>query len=297
MQRARSSRDVRFATDDDSDYEYERTSFTYRPLSRLPTPPPTLSKPSLADQSLEDDDTLNPRHRGPAIHLVNLIPASASLASASVPFVQAMLSRANLSMEVLALAVCILDSLDTKFARTWRLSCPLSCPMRCADDDDYDHLDSPAAASSPALVKRHSLPSTPRDAPRQQLHIDSVRPEIIILAALVIASKFTQDSQQPPHFYRLAWGRGLWSNEQLNATELRIMESLDYRILPLCDDDCLTDAMVDMQLAGELEESASRWIGAREPTPPDSAAGSDCEFVPSHNRSKTLGVSLLDGFR
>ncbi|UKZ60073.1 uncharacterized protein TrAtP1_001359 [Trichoderma atroviride] len=291
MQRG-GSRDVRFAADDDSDYEYERASFIYRPLSRLPTPPPTLNKPSFADQSLEDDDTLNPRYRGPAIHLVNLIPASASLASASVPFVQAMLSRADLSIEVLALAVCILDSLDTKFARTWRLSCPLSCPMR-SNDDDLDSL----TVTSPALVKRHSLPLTPRDAPRQQLHIDSVRPEIIILAALIIAAKFTQDSQQPPDFYRLAWGRGLWSNHQLNLTELRILESLDYRILPLYDDDYLTDAMVDMQLAGDLEESGSRWNTAREPTPPDSAAGSDCEFVPSHNRSKTLGVALLDGFR
>jgi hypothetical protein len=201
-----------------------------------------------------------------------------------------MLSRADLSIEVLALAVCILDSLDTKFARTWRLSCPLSCPLR------PDDLDSPTAAS-PSLIKRHSLPSTPRDAPHRQLHIDSVRPEIIILAALIIAAKFTHDPQQPPQFYRLAWGRGLWSNEQLNVTERRIMESLDYRILPLCDDDCLTDAMVDMQLAGELEESGSRWNLAREPTPPDSAAGSECEFVPSHIRSKTtLGVGM-DGFR
>jgi hypothetical protein len=62
MQR-RGNRDVRFA-DDDDDYEYERTSFTYRPLSRLPTPPPTLSKPLVVDQSLEDDETLNPRYRG-----------------------------------------------------------------------------------------------------------------------------------------------------------------------------------------------------------------------------------------
>ncbi|KAL7789501.1 hypothetical protein V8C37DRAFT_411198 [Trichoderma ceciliae] len=285
-------RDVCFAADDDDDYEYERTSFTYRPLSRLPTPPPTLSNSSCVDQSLEDDGTLNPRYRGPAIHLVNLIPASASLACASVPFVQAMLSRADLSLEMLALAVCILDSLDTKFARTWRLSCPLSCPLSYPLRPD--DLESPTA-TSPSLVKRHSLPSTPRDAPRRQLHIDSVRPELIILAALVIAAKFAQDPQQPPQFYRLAWGRGLWSNEQLNVTERCIMESLNYRILPLCDDDCLTDAMVDMQLAGELEESGSRWNLAREPTPPDSAAGSECEFVPSHSRSKTT-PSVVLGF-
>ncbi|PNP52239.1 hypothetical protein THARTR1_07448 [Trichoderma harzianum] len=63
MQR-RGNRDVRFAADDDDDSDYERT-FTYRPLSRLPTPPPTLSKASVDQyQSLEDDDTLNPRYRG-----------------------------------------------------------------------------------------------------------------------------------------------------------------------------------------------------------------------------------------
>lgn len=63
MQR-RGNRDVRFAADDDDDSDYERT-FTYRPLSRLPTPPPTLSKASVDQyQSLEGDETLNPRYRG-----------------------------------------------------------------------------------------------------------------------------------------------------------------------------------------------------------------------------------------
>ncbi|KAK5998375.1 hypothetical protein PT974_00754 [Cladobotryum mycophilum] len=252
--------------DDGDDYGY--LNFTYRPLSRLPTPPPTLNKDSsLDDQSLlhlellGDGESLSPKFRGPAIHLVNLIPSAASFANASVPFVQAMLARAELPIETVALAVCILDSLDSKFGRN-----------RFA-----------------LFLHQAALPPlTPHRTAHRQIHIDSVRPEIIILAALVIAAKFTQDLQEPPQFYRIAWGRSMWSNEQLNVTERCIMESLDYRIMPLCDEDCLTDAMVDMQLAGRLDQTGcSRWDVPREPTPPDSLAGSECEFVPGHHRSKT----------
>jgi hypothetical protein len=208
---------------------------------------------------------------GPAIHLVNLIPSSASLATASVPLVQAILSRANLPIETVALAVCILDSLDSRFARRWRLSCPLL--------SDY---------FSPTS-KRHTLPAAPIMPQRQQLHIDSVNPELIILAALVIAVKFTEDPQDASQYYCKAWGRGMWSHQQLNATERCIMENLNYRIMPLCEEDCLTDAMVDMQLAAQQPD----WE-LNEYMPMDSDEESDDStninhYVPSHSRSKTLG--------
>ncbi|OAQ95775.1 hypothetical protein LLEC1_08195, partial [Akanthomyces lecanii] len=131
------------------------------------------------------------------------------------------------------------------------------------------------------------------------LHIDAVQPEVIVLAALVIADKFTEDSEQSTQAYCAAWGRGLWSSAQLNATERSIMESLGYRIMPLCAEDCLADAMVDMQLAGQ---DCCRWDAA-EPSPPHSDDGDvlfsgddgdDCEsrelgsFVYGHSRSKTM---------
>lgn len=206
---------------------------------------------------------------GPAIHLVNLIPSSASLATASVPLVQAILSRANIPIETVALAVCILDSLDSRFARRWRLSCPLL--------SDY---------FSPAS-KRHTLPATPIMPQRQQLHIDSVNPELIILAALVIAVKFTEDPQESSQYYCKAWGHGMWSHQQLNVTERCIMENLNYRIMPLYEEDCLTDAMVDMQLAAQQPD----WE-FNEYMPMDSDDESDDNmnhYVPSHSRSKTLG--------
>ncbi|PHH64838.1 hypothetical protein CDD81_3904 [Ophiocordyceps australis] len=218
---------------------------TYRPLSNLPTPPPWYRDASAAAcrspaaaAALHDGEAFKPQLRGAAIHLVNLIPSAASLTAASVPLVQGMLSRADACLETVALAVCILDSLDGRFARAWRLECPLA----------------------------HS-------SLRQMLHIDSVKPELIILAALVIAVKFTEDA--PLHradYYCACWGKGLWAPLQLNATERCIMESLDWRLLPLCDEDCLADAMVDMQLAARQDECH---VAARELSPPESVLSRD----------------------
>ncbi|TWU76427.1 hypothetical protein ED733_006945 [Metarhizium rileyi] len=257
------------------------TYFTYRPLSNLPTPPPTYkeakSPGTAAYGGLDNGEPLKAKYRGPAIHLVNLIPSSASLATASVPMVQAILSRADLSIETIALAVCILDSLGKKFARAWRLSCPLL----------------PGALAASPTNKRHTLPPTPllyQHQQHQMLHIDSVPPELIILAALVIAVKFMEDPQQPTQYYCDAWGRGTWSHDQLNVTERCIMESLNYRIMPLCDEDCLSDAMVDMQLAGKQLD----W-DTRELSPPESLAssdsGTDRNFVLGHVCHKTMRPS------
>ncbi|EXM31704.1 hypothetical protein RAB80_008238 [Fusarium oxysporum f. sp. vasinfectum] len=260
--------------DQDKNSRYEGY-FAYRPLSNLPTPPPSSRNSSAAQSprtTLDDGEPLMPRFRGPAIHLVNLIPSSASLATASVPLVQAILSRANLPIETVALAVCILDSLDSRFARRWRLSCPL------------------LSGYFSSTSKRHTLPPTPIMPQRQQLHIDSVNPELIILAALVIAVKFMEDPQEASQYYCKAWGRGMWSPEQLNTTERCIMENLNYRIMPLCDEDCLTDAMVDMQYAAQQPQ----W-DINEHMPADSDDESDDSnnhnnYVPSHSRSKTLGT-------
>src|SRR5699024_4029536 len=147
--------------------------------------------------------------------------------------------------ETIALAICVLDALDSKFALSWRLTCPLT---------------------SSHAAKRHTLPA---GAPQAQLHIDSVHPELIILAALVIAVKFLDDRHAPAAHYVTAWGGGLWSCGQLNATERCVMENLGWRILPLCDEDLLADAMVDMQLAAR----APRGEGATYPSPEDESEG------------------------
>lgn len=167
---------------------------------------------------------------GPAIHLVNLIPPAASLSVPSVSLVHDMLVRADLPMDTIALAVCILDSLSSKFSLNWRLLCPL-------------------AQREPAneITKRHTIQASPTGA--TQLHIDSVNPELIVLAALVIAFKFLVDCQEPTYYYRTAWGGNMWTCEQINLTERCIMENLGYRILPLWHPALIADAVGDMQRA------------------------------------------------
>jgi hypothetical protein len=96
------------------------------------------------------------------------------------------------------------------------------------------------------------------------MHIDSVNPEIIILAALVIAVKFMEDNIETAGYYCEVWGRGTWSREQLNVTERCIMENLGYRIMPLCNEELITDALVDMQLAARQQPVQLQ--GSRFPT-------------------------------
>jgi hypothetical protein len=226
---------------------------------------------------------------GPAIHLVNLIPSSASLAISSVPRVQAMLGRADLPLETVAFAVCILDSLSEKFARKWRLSCPLrSGDLKLDLSSNKRHSMPPVP-----LVGQSQGPLPQQSFHQQQFHIDSVSPEIIVLAALVIAVKFLEDLQEPTQYYCGVWGQGLWSHEQLNATERCIMESLDYRIMPLCDEDCLTDAMVDMQLAAQQPYYCDAPYQPSTPLESSSTCGS--RFVPTHTRAKTMssGKAIL----
>ncbi|KAH7375100.1 hypothetical protein B0T11DRAFT_234530 [Plectosphaerella cucumerina] len=255
---------------DASDDEYpEEQYFTYRPLSNLPTPPPS-SRNSSADQSprvpLDDGEQLQDKFLGPAIHLINLVPTSASLMTPSVHLVQAILSRTDLPLESIALAACILDSLNSKFALSWRLQCPLIA----------DLLASP--------TKRHSVAGSFQQA---QLHIDSVQPELIILAALVIAAKFTDDHHDSTSYYCAAWGRNLWSCPQLNVTERVICENLNWRIKPLADDeDLLAETLVDMQLAARMRGA----VTGPPPTVTRRQLASLGSGFKLHSKSKSMSV-------
>lgn len=229
--------------DDDSDFEFDEEYFarTYQPLSNLPTPPPS-SRNSSVPQSprslVEDGGLLDSELLGPAIHLINLIPPAASLASPSVSLVHELLTRTGLKLDEIALAVCILDSLSSKFALNWRLRCPPS------------DREGSGSTNEQQQSKRYTLPATPAPAAISQLHIDCVKPEVIILAALIIAVKFLEDSHAPTQYYRSTWGNNLWTCEQINITERCIMEDLNYRILPLWDERLIGDALNDMERAG-----------------------------------------------
>ncbi|CAK7232274.1 hypothetical protein SCUCBS95973_008204 [Sporothrix curviconia] len=315
---------------DEDDFDDDYFSSTYRPLSNLPTPPPS-SHTSLAHSpatdaangSVHGDLGAPSVLLGPAVHLVNMLPPAASLATPSVALVQAMLTRAQLPLETVALAVCILDSLDSRFARTWRLTCPLGAP--CPSSPSSLSLPSSEAAPTTPSDKRHTLPSPlalsfPSFAPDSNvdrlLHIDAVFPEVIILAALVIAAKFTDDgvaSQQPAQAYCSAWGSSttsttaspsspstgpgpcaLWTGAQLAATERCIMQNLGYRILPLLDADLLADAQADMHRAGvqALQSRARAGSVAAKATDRPKAAKKAIMTPPEEALGLGLGLGL-----
>ncbi|RYP60809.1 hypothetical protein DL769_007965 [Monosporascus sp. CRB-8-3] len=243
---------------DDDDFEFDEAYFRqfYKPLSNLPTPPPSSRNSSASPQSprlpTEGGEKLNAEYLGrptcPAAHLARMLPPGASFMTPSVSIVQEMLARANLPMDVIALAVCILDSLTWKFSRSWRSSFPLTPSNR------------------PALER--------------QMHIDSVFPEIIILGALIIATKFTEDVQEPTQYFSSVWGRGLWACEQINFTERCIMESLDYHILPLWNAKYIKQARHDIEMARRelLDEDAG-------PYKQNSSA--------KHAKSKSAGYAIV----
>ncbi|OTB12715.1 hypothetical protein K445DRAFT_320855 [Daldinia sp. EC12] len=250
-----------FSTYDD-DFEFDDAYFRqfYKPLSNLPTPPPS-SKNSSAAQSpritSEDVDSVSPEFLGPAAHLARMLPPGASFMTPSISIVQGILTRANLPMDIVALAVCILDSLNSRFSRSWRISFPLNKPSELAP-------------------KRHTLPS----GVAQAVHIDSVPPEVIILAALIIADKFVEDLLESTQYYASVWGQNLWTCEQINFTERCIMENLGYRILPLWEAKSIKQARHDIEMA------------RRELINEDICAGEESKLA-KHGKSMSSGHAVV----
>lgn len=85
-------------------------------------------------------------------------------------------------------------------------------------------------------------------------HIDEIHPELIILAALILAVKFLDDHQQSTKEYAEQWGRGIWSCQQVNFTQRCLLENLGYRLLPLWEEDVILEALEAMERAGSQYE-------------------------------------------
>ncbi|KAG0649081.1 hypothetical protein D0Z07_4375 [Hyphodiscus hymeniophilus] len=206
----------------DEDYFFR----TYVPLSNLPTPPLTFSSNDSSYQLSPDlfpqDEYLDPKLLGPAIHLTNLIPSSTTLTIPCVPLVHAIVTRAALPLETIALAVCILDSLNSRFALAWRQSFPLS------------------PSGSQNLFEKS--------------HIDSTHPEIIVLSALILAVKFVDDEPEKTIAYAEDMGKEMWTCDQINYTQRLILENLSYRLLPLWEESIISEAMEHMERARRQSE-------------------------------------------
>jgi len=263
---------------DNDDFEFDEAYFRtfYKPLSNLPTPPLSSRTSSIGPASpvfahdVAPED-INAEFIGPAAHLARMLPPSASFIEPSVSVLQGMLERAHVSMDIIALGVCILDSLKSKFSRRWRVSFPLSAPTN----------------------KRHTL-----SGPVQAQHIDSVLPEVIALGALMIATKFVEDMQEPTRYFASVWGQNQWTYEQINFTERCIMESLEYRIMPLWDEDYIKQARHDIEMARrEFVGGFATVAGTREDCVQQSAAsgraGLLCDNSVRHGKSMSAGHAVV----
>jgi hypothetical protein len=126
----------------------------------------------------------------------------------------------------------MLDSLNCRFALPWRQGFPLHAPL---------------------------IPCGLDFARGPEQHIDSIHPEIIVLAALVLAVKFLDDQQQSTRHYVTVWGKELWTCDQLNYTVQMIHENLGYRIKPLWDKEIITEALESMDRAGRNSQPP-QWV-------------------------------------
>ncbi|KJR81818.1 uncharacterized protein SPSK_00783 [Sporothrix schenckii 1099-18] len=209
--------------DGDDDFDEDYFSSTYRPLSNLPTPPPSSHTSSLAQSPYAGAHAHGHAHGyahgyahghahgpstapdasdspllGPAVHLVNLLPPAASLATPSVALVQAMLARAALPLDTVALAVCILDSLDSRFARAWRLTCPLT-PPAAPPTAPPTALSSSTRSPPPSLavLEKTAHPALPADADLSHVHTNAR------LAHFARFAHLGRCPRRPPHRRRL----------------------------------------------------------------------------------------------
>jgi hypothetical protein len=126
-------------------------------------------------------------------------------------------------MEAVALAVCILNALNSRFPKVFRKDCPLT----------------PPPGSLWELVPQH---------------IDNLHPEVVVLAALILARGFVDDISETTATYKETWGQGLWSCDQINHAQQAILENIEYRIMPLWTEVRITEALRCMKLAGEQHE-------------------------------------------
>lgn len=155
-----------------------------------------------------------------------MTPPGLSVEPPSIIIVQTILSHAELPLDTIALAACILDTLPARFHSRWRMSYPRS-------------------RQPPPTSKRHPFPAGLYQPPSN----DVVYPEVVILAALILAFKFVEDKQDSTQYFSLVWGRQLWSCDQINVTEQCIMEAIGYHILPLWSVEYIKQARHDIELA------------------------------------------------
>ena len=213
--------------DDDEDFDVEGYFANYVPLSNLPTPPapnPSISAaPTLPVEAANDEllgkvlplllaailpiliSTSAYPPPGPATFLGNLLPQSSSLSRPSPHITSTYLHRANLPRPTLALTACILDSLSGFFVRTWTRELASLTP----------------STSTPSFSTRTDARTRP----------PKPKPDLLILAALSIASSFLSDIRRETRYWASRVAKGNVEAREVDATVRVMLRDMDYGLL------------------------------------------------------------------
>ncbi|KAI8941589.1 hypothetical protein NX059_002804 [Plenodomus lindquistii] len=210
------------ATSEMTDEELDRYFASYVPLSNLPTPPPAKEEhaiPRCAPQkscSQTPSPTLStftsPSSQDDlyAAHLANLVPLNVSSHRPHPAIISSFLARANLPDEIVAFSACILDSLSSRFASTWRDALAPS---------DY-------ARDLQNFLRTDSLRT-------QQLHVS---PDVIVLAALALAHGWLVDRTRSSRHWSAKESAGVFSVGEIEATMRAVLSDMEYGLFRIKED-------------------------------------------------------------
>ncbi|KAF1811808.1 hypothetical protein P152DRAFT_459285 [Eremomyces bilateralis CBS 781.70] len=255
-----------------NDEELDSYFAAYAPLSNLPTPP--LSDESSDEASLTvstNDGAVTPstplsiydlEDRPPSLHLpsthiANLVP-NTSIHRPYVPSIHRLLGRSGLSLSTIALAASILDDLSSHFARSYRAAftnvstpleqLPLRRPLSASSketvpahfmvgssvvDVEMKGADACPLRLPPAMATS-SWTSARRSSQCWTQPTDVPRPELVAIAALMLAVQFSSDT--PPSAERWSrWSDGQFDARQINRCGGLILRDVKYGLLGLVD--------------------------------------------------------------
>lgn len=155
-----------------------------------------------------------------ATHLANLVPRNVSVHRPHALAIAGFLDRANLPEEIVAFSACLLDSLSSHFAASWR-----------------------DALAPPSDYARDLQPLLRTDSSRQYA---PVSPDVIVLAALSLAHGWLVDRLRGARHWSVRESGGMFSVQEIEATKRAILLDMNYGLFRISEE-MVQDRLRDMQ--------------------------------------------------
>ncbi len=179
---------------------------------------------------------------GAAIHLVNQLPPSVCAGPPSVTLIHGWLARAELPLVIVACAASIISALSSRFPKEWQRQ---YLGRWVGPIDTWNGV------------------GRVRGWKADQWCTSAYHGEVIVLAALSIATAYLDDKDRHPSHWSFTVGRGVFDNKQLNITVRCILNDLDHRLGHLCRPASIDCSLQAFKCAARLGVVPSGAIPAR----------------------------------